>query len=297
MHSTSFGLIGSPYSTSLCLIKRAAEDRGIRAVFSSPLAFPRYALSTIAQEGIHLDHIKLLDFDCFYIDILEHRNGFFRGYFGKDIWLSLQQRYQDFAKEEVENKCYQLSLLLLLGDLKPCVNHPKRLLFARLRPTTLFNLKRNGIPVVDFRITANESSQAKPKPGTSLARIRIEEERCYDVPCFPRTLRRCVSVETIMPEQTGEVISVIGYEGKSIVERKDSARIRKPMPDDIKQICQAVLNTLGLDVASIQFAKEKGELKVLNVSPFPDVASFEEATDEPISEAIVDTMIERSGIK
>jgi len=297
MRSARFGLIGNHYSTSLCLIKRAAEDRGIRAIFCSPLAFPRYALSTIAQEGIELDHIKLLDFDCFYIDILDHRNGFFRGYFGKDIWISLQQRYQDFAKEEMENKSYQLLLLLLLSDLRPCVNHPKRLLLTRLRPTTLFNLRRNGIPVADFRITSNGSSQVEERAGAGLARIRIEEERCYDVPCFPRTLRGCLSVETTTPEQTWEVVSVIGYEGKSIIERGDSARIRRPKPDDIREICQDVLSTLGLDVASIKFAREKGDLKVFDVNPFPDIATFEEATGEPISEAIVDRMIERSGIK
>ncbi|MGQ9604455.1 MAG: hypothetical protein ACUVUU_09680 [bacterium] len=297
MPMTRFGLIGSPYSTSLCLIKRAAEDRGFQARFLSPLAFPRYALSKIGSTFICLDHINLLDFDCFYIDLLEHRDGFFRGDLEKKIWASLQQRYYDFEQEEVQNKAYQISFLLLLGDLRACMNSPDRLLFTRLRPTTFLFLKRSGIPVADFRIVSNQSPQIDSMRKTSLLRIRIEEERSYDVPCFPRELINCFSIEISMPQKTWEVVAIYGSAGRSVVEKEDGKRISKSQPHDVNEICQAALNTLGLDVASIELGRYGGELKIVDVNPFPDIGPFEEITQEPISDAIVDRMIERSEIK
>lgn len=290
--SAEFGLIGNPYSDSICLIKRAAEDRGYSAKLLSPLAFPRYSISTASPKQLLLDHTDLMALDCFYIDLLEHRSGFFRGYFDKETWISLQTRYENFAKEEVENRAYQLSFLLTLGDLKPCINPPQKLLITRLRPATLVRLKSAGIPVADFAIVESDSNQSQSQANS--LRIRIEEERCYDVPCFPRQLLTCPRIELVKTRKTWHAVCVLGYPCNYAIEKEDRVQRRIVQSNDMRGICQSVLKALGLDVASIELGRFGNQLMVLDVNPFPDLSLFEDVTQEPISQAIVDRMLERS---
>lgn len=292
--AAEFGLIGSPYSDSICLIKRAAQDRGYSAKFLSPLAFPRYSISTTSPNELLLDHTDLMDLDCFYIDLLEHRCGFFRGYFDKQTWISLQNRYEGFAKEEVENSAYQVSFLLTLGEIKPCINAPRTLLVTRLRPPTLVRLKSAGIPVADFTIVQSDINQSEWQSQADSLRIRIEEERCYDVPCFPRELVTCPRIEIAKTGKTWQAVCVVGCACNYAIEKEDMVQSRVVQSEDMRRICQSVLNALGLDVASIELGRFDNQLKVLDVNPFPDLSLFEAVTQEPISQVIVDRMIERS---
>ena len=288
----TFGLIGNHYWKHICTLKRQLGDRGHRAIFVLPTYFPQYYLSTVGTNCVRLDHIDLSHLDGCYVGLIETRQRFFRGKFSKAIWLSLRERYLEFARCEIENLSFQMSLLLMLANICPCINDPRSLLQARLRLATLRKLQAGGIPVADFGITN------QPAPGSHLSKcIRIEEEACYDVPCFPRQLQHCLR---LVHRDGGEMWKVMGVARKAsqrmVVSSGSSERV-EPTPSEARDLVGRILEILNLEVAQVDFIRTNSQSRVVDIHPMPDWSAFEEITGEPVSDLIAQLMIQSGGAK
>ena len=286
-----FGLIGIERSLDLCLLKRELEDRGHRAVFINIRKFPRYVTASITPMEINFKHLSLLDFDCFYLGELEIREGFFRGRFGKDIWMSLRDRYNQFLESEGDSLSFQLNLIMCLGEARPCVNRPFSLIRTRFRPSVCFLLNRSAIPTVPMVLGAAED----PEDIYASARIRVEEEVLYDVPCFPRDGLSCLSVRRKRPQEHWRTIAVKGAVPAKMVVRAEGQERAAPQPAEVTRTGQAVLNSLGLELAEIAMAPDGEGLAILDTRPFPRISGFEEITGENLAGVIADRLIAVGG--
>ncbi len=288
----TFGLIGSHYWKHICTLKRELVDRGHKAFIILPTYFPQYYLATVSKATITLDHIELLDLDGFYVGLLETRERFFRGRFGKSIWLALRHRYLEFAKCEIENLSLQLSLLLMLGDMLPCVNSPYSLLLTRLRVASLRKLEANGIPVADLLITNDPAEDARVSKC-----VRVEEDNVLDVPCFPRCLESCLRLIQSGAAEIWKVMGIRHQKIRKMIVADGNLERQEPIPSQVSELVERILKTLDLQLAQVDFIKVDSEVRVGDVHPMPDWTSFEEATGEPISAQVAELLVQSGGAR
>jgi hypothetical protein len=247
-------------------------------------------LSSFQRASARFNHLDLLELDAFYIGEFETRNRFFRGIFDKDIWMTLRERYIDFAGAERDNVEYQISLLTALSRRKPFVNEPESYVKARLRPAVLFRLGAAGLPAADPVVEI-----AGGQDQTSYMRVRIEEDETYDVPCFPRNLEGCAGLRI---DDGGDRIRVIGLKGEglstSVVEAGGGVRVEEA-GEDLVSLTAAILDTLSLETAEVHFIRHAGDIRITEVLPAPHVAEFEDLTGEAISGRIAGRLLSRGG--
>lgn len=345
------GLVGSTLSADLGVLKREIEDRGHKAAIFNPRKAPEYALAAIGTCGatatLAFDHRNLVDFDSLYIGDLEGRDRFFRGYFEKDIWMSLRQRYLNFAAAEVDALAFQLSLVLLAADRVPTVNSPASIVATRLRPSVLWKARRAGIPVWPFEIREGAAlgaipgvdsgavpgaapsaapggqSETTPSAAPLAMRMRAVEEARIDVPCFPREMKHTLSLVAEAPRVAWRMIAVAGARtGKMIVTEAGKKRVAAA-PAEAAVLGDRLLDLFGLAVAEVDLAPEGpstrsspaegpsaggssqqgplrqgsprdgSPLRVLDVSPFPRLAEFEEITGERSGALVAETLLRR----
>ena len=265
------GLIGTEHSPDLCVLKREIEDGGHNARFVNLRSIPQYMLSSVAGDSIAVDHCDLCDFDGFWLGELESRNRFFRGYFGKDIWVSLRDRYAEFARSERENLTFQLSLLLSLGHVSHVVNKPAAFMACRLRPSVLLTLSRAGIPTVRTSLVREE----EPQDVAATSRIRLEEDYFCDVPCFPRTLERCIGLKAEPAAEAWRILAVRGSRPHRMILRHEGIEQAADIPGEAEALTRPVLDTLDLEVAEIRINVDDGKPRVSDVSPAPRFSDFD----------------------
>jgi len=284
------GLVGSPRSTDLCLLKKRIEDRGHRAVFLNIREFPQYALSGFNSPSLRFDHLDLLDFDSFYLSEVEARNRFFRGMFDKDIWITLRERYIDFARAELHNLPFQVGLLVALSCRRPFINSPVSFLKTGLRTWTLFRLAAAGLPTTGFVVEEGQKGN-----DSAYMRLRLAEDGTYDVPCFPRTLEGCVGLKV---ENAEEQVRVIGLRGdgpsRSLVKTGGNVRIESS-DKTTADLTEEVLKTLELETAEVRLARGSGGIAITEVLPAPPLAEFEEVTGEAVSEKVAERLLSIGG--
>ena len=284
------GLVGIPRALGLCLLKQRIEDRGHHASFVNIREFPQYALSGFDGSAFRFDHMDLLEFDCFYLDDLEGRNRFFRGIFGKDIWMELRERYIDFVESEGANVAYQISLLMALSSKRPFINSPRTFLQTRLRTSTLFSLAKAGLPTANIVVEEDRASDE-----SAYLRIRFGEENTYDVPCFPRNFEGCVGLRAC---DSGDRLRIVVLRGErpSKVILDDGQSIRAGEAGrEIGQLAADVLEVLGLETAEVSLVLSGNRFKIMEVLPTPDLAEFEDITGEPISDRIAERLLSMGG--
>lgn len=284
------GLIGTPRTPELCLMKRRIEDRGHGAVFVNLREFPQYVLSSVDPSRFRLDHTGLLELDCFYLHDLEGRNRFFRGTFGKETWVALQERYTDFADSERENRIYQTSFLTALSRLRPFINQPREFLRASLRPLTLWRLASVGIAIADFGVDENPAGE-----DCSRLRVRVGEEGVYDVPCFPRDADSCLGLDVCADRETLAIVALSGQSPVAAVARNGETRKSSGCGDDVAEIAGRVLDTLDLETAEIRLARGAEGVKIVEVLPAPALRDFEDVTGDPVSDRIAERLLAMGG--
>jgi hypothetical protein len=286
------GLIGIRRSPDLCLLKKRVEDRGHQADFINLRGFPQYVLGWVGTSGIRFDHLELSSLDCFYLGEMETRNRFFRGVFGREIWIALRERYLDFAGCEPENQAFQMSLLLSLSGLKPFINSPTAFLRNRLRPAVLLRLARAGLPAMPVVLKGDNQA-----PASHRHRIRFEEEVMYDVPCFPRYLSGSLS---IMGEAWDEEWKVLGIRGGRLAKMivVESGRpTSASLSSDADSLTSKALGVLGLELAEIRMGHAAGRLVITDVRPAPGISEFEEVTGQDVSNTIATRLLSLGGSK
>ena len=284
------GLVGSPRSSDLCLLKKRIEDRGHRAVFLNIREFPQYALSGFGGSSLRFDHLDLLDFDSFYLSEVEARSRFFRGMFDKDIWIALRERYIDFAESELHNLPFQVGLLVALSCKRPFINSPVSFLKVGLRASTLYRLAAAGLPTTGFVV-----ERGKKANDPAYMRLRLAEESTYDVPCFPRTLEGCVGLKV---EIGGEQVRVIGLKGARPLHSLviTGGNVRTEGTDKAtSDLTEEILKTLQLETAEIRLARGTGGLTITEVLPAPHLAEFEEITGDVVSEKVAERLLSIGG--
>ncbi len=282
------GLIGSPYSRNLCLLKARIEDSGHKASFIDLRKFPQYTIGTCSHSSIEFDHDDLMDFDAFYLDYLEQRERFFRGRFDKKVWAALRERYTSFSQHEVENLAFQISLLMTIGAARPVINPITPLMANRLRPVVLSKLRAEGLSVASFL------SKPDLQNGT-LRRIRIEEEECYDVPCFPRDLSRSTGIQIQASSPAFVLICTRGGSSNTMIVRNQDETHTKPTTTTLKRLCRSALELLSLEVAQFEVAPDHAGYTIIDVNPFTPIAKFEDQTGEQVSALIANRLIELGG--
>jgi hypothetical protein len=265
------GLLGTEHSADLCVLKREIEDRGHDARFVNLRSMPQYVLSSMVGDSIAFDHCDLGDFDAFWLGELESRNRFFRGYFGKDIWVSLQERYTEFTRSETENLTFQLSLLLVLGHLRRVVNKPSAFIACRLRPSVLFTLSRAGIPTV----RASIGLHGEPQDREAATRIRLEEDYFCDVPCFPRTLEGCIGLKTEPAAEAWRILAVRECRPHRMILWREGSERGADQPGEAAELSAAVLDTLDLEIAEIRIKADGRTMRIADVSPAPRFSDFD----------------------
>jgi hypothetical protein len=284
------GLVGSPRSPDLCLVKKRIEDRGHRAVFLNIREFPQYALSGFGQSSLRFDHLDLLEFDSFYLNEIEARNRFFRGIFDNDIWMTLRERYIDFAEAERHSLTYQIGLLTALSCRKPFINSPVNFLKASLRASTLFRLAAAGLPAAEIVVAAGGTQR-----DSTYMRLRLAEDEAYDVPCFPRNLEGCVGLVVNNAEEQARVIGVRGERPSRMVVAT-GGKVRAESTDETTAgLTEEVLGALHLETAEVCLARGAGGIRITEVLPAPHLAEFEEMTGESISEKVAERLLSIGG--
>jgi len=295
------GLVGGRGSPDLACLKREIEDRGHKTAVVSPRKFPQYAFAAATwgsepagtaqgpRRGLRCDHVDLLDCRCFYLHEFDLRDRFFRGEFGKDVWIALRDRYLEFTESEVENVAFQMSLSLSLGEVKPTVNSPRALLGSRLRPWIYFRLARMGLPVVPYQLGPTADAAALSK------RLRIGEDFSYDVPCFPRDLANVISLNIEKPGETWRVLAVSRAEPSSLMIAENGAPRSLEQPGEAGELAEKALAALGLDVAEVHLARYRDGLRLLDVLPSPGISEFEEVTGERGSGKIAERVLQMGG--
>lgn len=284
------GLVGSPRSPDLCLLKKRIEDRGHRAVFLYIREFPQYVLSGFGQSSLRFDHLDLLEFDSFYLNEIEARNRFFRGIFDKDIWMTLRERYIDFAEAERHSLTYQIGFLTALSCRRPFINSPMNFLKTRLRTSTLFRLAAAGLPAAGIVVEAGGTQSE-----STYMRLRLAEDDAYDVPCFPRTLDDCVGLKVSHAEEQVRVIGLRGERPSNSVVATDGNVRAEDTGEATAGLTEEVLDTLQLETAEVCLARGADGIMITEVLPAPHLAEFEEITGEVISEKVAERLLSIGG--
>jgi len=297
------GLAGSRASADLKVLKREIEDLGHNAVIFNPRKFPQYATGSLGAGGDEIcartrghispsrcavatyDHLSLLDLDSLYIGDLEGRDAFFRGYFDRDIWAALRERYLEFASSEVDISAFQMSFLLAAAERLPTVNRPEAIMTTRLRPYALWKIARQGIAVWPFEIRR-----------ASGRRVREAEDRCYDVPCFQRGLKHTLSLVGEAPARVWRAVVAAGAHPatRKMIVDQGGHLTGAPAPTEVGDIASRLLGIFGLAVAEIELVPAEGKISVLGISAFPHLAEFEEVTGERVG-ALVAQVLTGSG--
>lgn len=286
------GLAGSPLSADLGILKREIEDRGHKAVIFNLRKVPQYTFASIGASGstttLVCDHRDLTGVESLYIGDFEGRDRFFRGWFDKDIWVSLRDRYLDFAAAEVDALAFQMSLLVAAADRVPTVNSPASIVGTRLRPYVHWKIGRAGLPLWPFEIRAASSA-------AFALRIRPGEEACYDVPCFPREMKHTLSLVARAPAVTWRMIAVAGAEPGSMVVTEADTKRAAAVPAEAAHLACRLLDLFALAVAEVHLAAEGSSPSVLDVRPFPRLAEFEEITSERSGALVAERLLEAGG--
>jgi hypothetical protein len=281
------GLFGIHRSPDLCLLKKRIEDLGHDATFLNLRAVPEYTLSSLTPSSTRLDHLELLDFDCFYLSEFEIRNRFFRGSFGREIWTSLRDRYLEFARSECDSLAYQAGFLLSLGRMKPFLNTPEAFLRNRLRSSVLFRLSQSGLPATPFSV----GPAGEPGGASTALRIRTEEDHAYDVPSFPRELKGCVGMMVKVSQEEWRIIALRGYQPSRLLTVQNGTSTATQTPGEISNLAEQVLSALDLELAEIRLARNAPGFDVFDVRPVPEISGFEEVTGEEISNVIAERLL------
>lgn len=325
------GLVGSALSEDLGVLKREIEDRGHQAVIANPRKAPEYTLAAIGMPGmargshggrpgaapmLAFDHRDLAGFDSLYIGDLEGRDRFFRGYFDKEIWVSLRERYLNFAAAEVDAQAFQLSLLLAAAETVPTVNSAESILATRLRPYVQWKARRAGLPVWPFEITRGGAQDPSLRQRQLVSRLGAAEEARIDVPCFPRELKHTLSLVAEAPRVTWRIIAVRGAATSKMIVTEAGKRSVATAPAEAAALADRLLELFGLAVAEVRMAAESPSTQdssaegsqsdgpcgagrssgaaspsILDVSAFPRLAEFEETTGERAAALVAETLL------
>ncbi|HVP56649.1 MAG TPA: hypothetical protein VMU02_01015, partial [bacterium] len=245
----------------------------------------RGATAQTARERLEFDHTELSDFGCFYVHEFDLRDRFFRGEFGKDIWVALRDRYIEFERSEVENLAFQMSLELCVEDASPVVNSPRALLACRLRLPALARLSRQGLPVAAYRLAWASGA------GTLAKRLRIGEDYYYDVPSFPYDLSDIISLTCELPREIWRVAAVKSSHRSRMMIVENGLSKAALLPEAAAELAERASAVLDLDVAEVHLAPYPGGIRVLDVLPSPRISEFEEVTGERCSSRIAERLI------
>jgi hypothetical protein len=126
------------------------------------------------------DGHDLLGMDGFFLKEMEIRDPFFHVQYSEELWGMLRDRYLAFAAGEIENIIFVRSLLSILADRKPFVNHPRVYEHRNLLPYHVDALARGGLAVSPF--VAGAGSDGLP--------LRMDEYRVWDCLSFPKGKER-----------------------------------------------------------------------------------------------------------
>lgn len=300
-------IIGSPEEQHAAFIYQKIMERGEEAVYLNTWDFPAKSRLSLLPDSKALGFFSASEQEK-KIPLTDFRSVYWRYHFGYQLPALNDQFLLDMAYREIESTVGSMLRML------PCrmVNSPEAIAMHAYKTYQLQLLKQAGLRVPQTLVTNDPDAvlefyerlqgQVIFKPvrgGAHTEKLKPEDlkaERLKELSKAPVQFQELIEGVDVRVYWMGQEAFSAEIRSKTLDFRADAEAEIVPveLPGTIQQQCHIVCNTLGLLYSGIDIRRTPaGEYVFLEGNPCPMFIHFEKQTGYPISNRLVDLLMEQ----